>query len=186
MVFALAAVSLWTFWVEPCRRPAEMACQETDAELAAWAVEAWAAASGGAIKFVRVTEEREARLRFYWAGSRPGMYGEARPVPFEGKLGAEIYLRPGVAKSGDALLRDTVVYLTCLHESGHALGLPHTAEFDDIMYSFQFGGDLEEYFARYRRKLTRRDQIRSHSGLSARDVERLRQTASRLNRPVLP
>jgi hypothetical protein len=186
MLLPLAAISLWTYWVEPCPRPAELACQAADAELAGWALEAWAAASSGKLQFVRVPEEQKARLRFYWAGARPGMYGEARAVRFEGRLGAEIYLRPGVAAGTDPLLRDAVVYLTCLHESGHALGLGHTADFDDIMYSFQFGGDLEEYFARYRRKLKDRSDIRAHSGLSARDIERIRQMAPRLDRPLLP
>jgi predicted Zn-dependent protease len=73
----------------------------------------------------------------------------------------------------DALLRDTIVYLTCLHESGHALGLPHTAAFADIMYSFQYGGDIPEYFGRYRRKLTNREDIRKFSGISDADRTRL-------------
>ena len=69
----------------------------------------------------------------------------------------------------DPLLRDTIVYLTCLHESGHALGLRHTDQFDDIMYSFQYGGDIPEYFGRYRRKLMKREDIRKNSGLSMAD-----------------
>ena len=31
---------------------------------------------------------------------------------------------PGEPGAKDALMRDAVVYLTCLHETGHALGLP--------------------------------------------------------------
>ena len=60
-----------------------------------------------------------------------------------------------------------------LHETGHALGLPHTAAFDDIMYSFQYGGDIPEYFARYRRKLRTRDDIGRNSGLSEADRKRV-------------
>ncbi len=98
------------------------------------------------------------------------MYGEARPIIVDGKKGAEIYVRPApLGIQDDKLLRDAVVYLTCLHETGHALGLPHTAAFDDIMYSFQFGGDIPEYFARYRRKLRARDDIKRNSGLSEAD-----------------
>jgi len=73
----------------------------------------------------------------------------------------------------DPLLRDTIVYLTCLHETGHALGLQHTAAFADIMYSFQFGGDIPEYFGRYRRLLTVRSDIRKHAGMSADDRKRI-------------
>jgi predicted Zn-dependent protease len=79
-----------------------------------------------------------------------------------------------MAKAGeDALMRDTVVYLTCLHESGHGLGLAHTRQFEDIMYSFQFGGDIGEYFGRYRRQLSRREDIPKHTGMSAADREAL-------------
>jgi predicted Zn-dependent protease len=60
-----------------------------------------------------------------------------------------------------------------LHESGHALGLPHTAEFADIMYSFQYGGDIPEYFGRYRRKLATKEDIRKNSGISSADRARL-------------
>ena len=71
------------------------------------------------------------------------------------------------------LLRDAIVYLTCLHETGHALGLAHTAAFDDIMYSFQFGGDIAEYFGRYRRQLSARADIHKHAGMSDADRKHL-------------
>jgi hypothetical protein len=93
---------------------------------------------------------------------REGLYGEA--------VGGDVYVRPD---GGEGLLRETITYLTCLHETGHALGLSHTAEFADIMYNFQFGGDIAEYFGRYRRKLSKREDIRKNSGLSASDRERL-------------
>jgi len=80
---------------------------------------------------------------------------------------------PETPNDKDALLRDAIVYLTCLHETGHALGLAHTAAFADIMYSFQYGGDIPEYFGRYRRLLTSRKDIRKHSGMSADDRRRL-------------
>ena len=70
-------------------------------------------------------------------------------------------------------LREATVYLTCLHETGHALGLGHTANFDDIMYNFQYGGDIAEYFGRYVRKLVRREDIRKYSGMSPNDKKRL-------------
>jgi hypothetical protein len=93
----------------------------------------------------------------------------------EGVRGAEIYVLPPDPQSfgTDSLLRDTVVYLTCLHETGHGLGLPHTAEFADIMYSFTYGGDITEYFGRYRRLLKSRSDIPHHSGMSRADQLRL-------------
>jgi predicted Zn-dependent protease len=94
--------------------------------------------------------------------AREGLYGEA--------VGGDVYVRPD---PGEGLLRETVVYLTCLHETGHALGLSHTANFADIMYSFQYGGDIEEYFDRYRRKIVRREDIRRNSGMSPEDRRRL-------------
>jgi hypothetical protein len=102
------------------------------------------------------------------------MYGEARPFDFNGERGAEIYLRPTIAQTPDALLRDIILYMTCLHEAGHALGLGHTRDFDDIMYSFQYGGDLDEYFARHRRKIKSRAEIRTLGGYSPADAKRLR------------
>ena len=90
----------------------------------------------------------------------------------EGVRGAEVYVVTPEA-GRDALLRDAIVYLTCVHETGHALGLEHTAAFADIMYSFQFGGDIPEYFGRYRRKLAARADIHKTSALSDDDRKSL-------------
>jgi Matrixin len=175
-LFALglsAAPLKYTYWVEPCTDPASL-CQPGDPQLAQWAFEAWQKASGGELEFTRVADRGHARIRLYWASAEQGMYGETRPMAFEGHLGAEVFVRPSpMPVNGDKLLRDAIVYLTCLHETGHALGLAHTAVFADIMYSFQFGGDIEEYFGRYRRKLTTRADIAKNSGMSEADRARL-------------
>jgi hypothetical protein len=101
-----------------------------------------------------------------------------------GKTGALVYVMPEVTRlsqalashtSRDSLLRDTIVYLTCVHELGHAVGMPHTSQFDDIMYSFGYGGNIVEYFMRYRNKLASRNDIPKLSGLSAADIAYLRQ-----------
>jgi len=169
----IGAPLAYTYWIEPCTNPASM-CQPDDPQLAQWAFEAWQKASGGELEFSRVKDRDRGRIRLNWASAEQGMYGETRPMPFEGHLGAEVYVRPSpMPVNGDRLLRDAIVYLTCLHESGHALGLAHTAVFADIMYSFQFGGDIEEYFGRYRKKLETRGDIAKNPGMSAADRARL-------------
>ena len=171
-----------TYWIEPCTR-AETLCQGRDPELAQWAMEAWEREAGGRFKAVKVAQMSRAQIRIHWADGIGGQYGEARPILVEGKQGAEVYIRPDTSQLGpdieaatkkDGLLRDAIVYLTCLHESGHALGLSHTTAFDDIMYTFQVGGDIPEYFGRYRRLLSTRTDIAKHSGTSVQDVARLK------------
>ncbi len=173
MLWLALTAATWTWWIEPCSKPAETACLATDDSLAQWALEAWAKASNGAIQFQRAGTEAAAQFRFYYLGRRSNLYGEARPIEVNGKPGSEIYLRPTVTGTSDPLLRETIVYLTFLHESGHALGLGHTSNFDDIMFSFQYGGDIDEYFNRYRRRLRIRDDIRANGGYSEADARRL-------------
>lgn len=165
-----AASQKYTYWIEPCTDPASM-CRPDDPQLAQWAFQAWQKASAGKLEFARVPDRDRARIRLYWASAERGLYGETRPMFFNGhQLGAEVYVLPSpLPTNGDRLLRDAIVYLTCLHESGHALGLMHTAVFADIMYSFQYGGDIDEYFGRYRRKLATRADIEKNSGMSAAD-----------------
>jgi predicted Zn-dependent protease len=170
------------FWIEPCTRP-ETACQKADVQLAEWALAAWQAASDGKLHLERTDQMSRANIRLHWADSEQGQYGETRAFVTGTMRGAEVYVRPDLramgpdifaAASQDSLFRDTVVYLTCLHETGHALGLSHTADFPDIMYFFGFDkGDVREYFGRYRRKLRTRADIPKNSGISAQDHARL-------------
>jgi hypothetical protein len=173
---ALAAAALdgetLRYWVEPCTKP-ETGCHEGDVELAEWAMAAWQAASHGGLVLERSTDRFKAHIRINWVSGQEGLYGEARPFMLDGVRGAEVYVLPPDNVASDDLLRDTVVYLTCLHETGHALGLNHTAEFADIMYSFQYGGNIPEYFGRYRRRLKARADIRKNSGMSSEDEHHL-------------
>jgi hypothetical protein len=179
-----AAPDTWKYWIQPCT--GELAkitnCEASDTQLAVWALEAWARTSDGRIAVKAAESQEEAHLRFFWAGGNMHLYGETRPVEVNGHRGAELYILPDLAAlgddiaragSGDKLYRDSIVYLTCLHETGHALGLPHNRDFEDIMYSFQYGGDIVEYFSRYRRKLKVRDDIKRNSGLNAADAKLL-------------
>jgi hypothetical protein len=169
-----------TYWISPCNNPATR-CVAGDVDLARWALEAWERASEGRLHFVE-TDRASALFRMLWALPARGVYGETVPIEVNGVRGAQLNLRIEDGLTKDKLLRDTIVYLTCVHEAGHALGLGHSANFDDIMYTFQHGGDIDEYFGRYRRKLTIRDDIRKYSGISSADrarlIERLRSNGS--------
>ena len=161
-----------SFWVEPCTVMIG-GCDAGDADLARWALEAWEKASGGKLHFVETKDRSSALLRVRWADKNSGLYGEAVPIEVHGRPGAELHILIEEPPGNDRLLRDAIVYLTCLHESGHALGLTHTRAFPDIMYSFQYGGDIDEYFGRYRRKLATREDIRKNSGMSPADRDAL-------------
>ncbi len=162
----LLSVRLTSYWIEPCADP-ETACVKADPELARWAFDAWQTASNGRLRFVETKDRSSARIQVVWAPPSSGQYGEV--------VGNVVNIRIATEGVSDPLLRDTIVYLTCLHETGHALGLHHTGNFDDIMYTFQYGGDIPEYFARYRRKLSTRDDIRRNPGLSPADRARIAQ-----------
>ena len=171
------AADMWTWWVEDCTGvAADSGCNKDDEQLARWAFEGWQRESGNRIVFTKSSSPQHARLVVHWA-SGASLYGETRPVTVDGKKGAEIYILPqtNATRAKDPLLRDTIVFLTFVHETGHAIGLSHTADFNDIMYTFQYGGDIDAYFDRYRRLLTKRSDIALHSGLSDGDRAALRE-----------
>jgi hypothetical protein len=155
--------------------------RESDRELAKLALDAWSRESGGQLKFTEANIAA-ALIRIRWISPNEGLYGETQRVQVNGKAGAIVYVMPQVSAQGeplasravqDNLLRETIVYLTCVHELGHAVGLQHTRKFDDIMYYFGYGGNIVDYFMRYRNKLQSRVDIAKYSGLSASDVEAL-------------
>ena len=152
-----------------------------DVELARWALGAWQQALGSTLELVPAPQD-EALLRVHFVAAEAGQYGEMQVILVDGQRGADVFIRPNTDALGpdiaararvDSLFRDTIVYLTCLHELGHALGLRHTANFDDVMYFFGFGGDIPKFFSRYRDQLDTRADIAKVAGLSAGDLAHL-------------
>ena len=157
--------------------------RQSDRELAKMALAAWTRESGGKLRFVEAKSKDDALLRIRWISSHEGLFGETQRAIVKGQPGAIVNVMPEVSQLGeplstravsDGLLRETIVYLTCVHELGHAVGLNHTRNFEDIMYSFAYGGDFVAYFMRYRSRLQTRADIPKFSGLSGQDVEVLR------------
>jgi hypothetical protein len=136
------------------------------------ALATWTRAAGGrfVLQQTRAQETALVSIRFAQAD---GIYGETSPRidPATGMIGsAEVLIARQVG--GDPMPQQIVIYLTALHELGHALGLPHTDAFDDIMYSFTRPGDGERYFGAYQRRLRSSDDIGAAraTGLSPADV----------------
>ena len=161
--------SVVAVWMDPSGAP-----RGADA-LVGRALATWTRAADGRLTLQRTASRDQALIRVRFAHA-DGIYGETAPR-IDRTTGliasADVLIAGDVA--GDAMGQHIVIYLTALHELGHALGLPHTNAFDDIMYSFRRPDDGERYFGAYRRRLRSDDDIGAEvaSGLSAADVSAL-------------
>ena len=140
------------------------------------ALATWTRAADGRFVLQKAASRDAALVRVRFARA-DGIYGETAPRidRTTGAIGsAEVLIAGDIG--GDALQRRIVIYLTALHELGHALGLPHTDAFDDIMYSFRRPDDGERYFGAYRKRLRTSEEIGSDraTGLSPGDLAALR------------
>jgi hypothetical protein len=146
------------------------------------AMKTWTDAAAGRFTLKKATRADEAPLRIRFVSS-DAVFGEARPRldPQSGAIvAAEVAINADIV--GDELQQQIIVYLTALHELGHALGLPHTDVFETIMYSFRRPDDGVRYFAAYRQRLRSVDDIGSPgaTGLAAADVAALRTLYDRI------
>ncbi len=155
----------------------------TDVDLAEWALRAWERELVGKISFESTPDPTIARIRMGWAASLMGRFGEMQPMLVHGRRGAAIRVRSpdhhiahffGRHHARDPLFRDVVIYLSCLHELGHALGLSHSERFGDVMFDFQTRERATEFFQQHRDALSTRDEIRQQAGLSPNDIHRVR------------
>ncbi len=160
----------------------ESGFKEGDRSLAQWALEAWGRQADPPVDMAP-GPEASATIRIYWVPAGAGLYGEMRGRVVNGRLAADVFVHPDTEALGldiaqrarlDPLFRDAVVYLTCVHELGHAFGLQHTSAFADIMYSFQYGGDFVAYFMRFRDQLEVWDDIGLASPFSTADSDTFR------------
>lgn len=149
-----------------------------DTELAVWALNEWERAAEGAIRFEHIGSEGTALIRIYWLPWAREELGQTRPFMTRGHRASSVFIRPDIERvirraSEDPIMRETILFLVCLHELGHALGLGHTTDNTDIMWEGGHGQD-SEVFERHRKRVRTRDSIRDLSWLSAADIKRLK------------
>jgi hypothetical protein len=161
-----AAIRLW---IDPDATP------PNGEALVEKAMKTWTTAADGRFTLVKAWESTApVRLHFMAADYRYGVTAPRVNRDTGLLVKAEVYVAADAGR--DPLERQIIVYLTALHELGHALGMEHTNDITSIMYLFRQPDDGNRFFGAYRRRLKSTDDIGSAAatGLSADDVVTLR------------
>lgn len=151
------------------------------ADLVERAMRTWSIASDGRLTLVRASTRADAAIRVFFVQSDTN-YGEAAPrVDRATGLIARADVAINAAVPNDTMDAHIIVYMTALHELGHALGLAHSDTFSAIMYRFRRADDGSRYFGAYRKKVRSLDDIGSAraTGLDSEDVTALRNLYTR-------
>jgi hypothetical protein len=157
-------------WIESVGVPAEQL------DMVRRAFRVWNDAADGAFRFAETSEFPSTGIRVRFVRSDPS-FGEAMPY-LDDRTGRIVRADVVVTteRPGDQTHKLMVIYLTALHEVGHALGLAHTDDFETIMYQFKRATDAKRYFVAYRRLIesTRDIGAEKATGLARADRAALR------------
>jgi hypothetical protein len=157
-------------WVGPSQE------RRDDPELVERALKVWNGVADGVFTLSRSSDQNRAGIRIRFVDG-DGLLGEASPIN-DRATGHIIRADIAIASNllGDRLEQRIIIYLTAMHEMGHALGLRHSPGTSDLMYLFRRPEDPERYFGAFRARLTSDKDIGSPraTGLSENDLANFR------------